>query len=128
MRRPHSWGPGELLAHEEGDGTVAARADVPSHRRRGTEEGPKPSAPSSRCPRLEPYDKRLSRTVLRGLGGRKAPRLPDGFRAGEFNRPELQRRLIPLQARLGRLLRRGQETPDRKAAGVCRELTRWRPA
>src|SRR5215208_4315084 len=66
----------ELLAHEEGDGTVAARADLPSHRRRGTEEGPKPSAPSSRCPRLEPYDKRLSRTVLRGLGGRKAPRLP----------------------------------------------------
>src|SRR3954449_12914393 len=39
------------------------------------------------------------------------------FRAGEFDRKELRRRLIPLQARLGRLLRRGQETPDRKAAG-----------
>src|SRR5438045_7494490 len=63
MRRPHSWGPGELLAHEEGDGTVAAKADLPSHRKRGTEEGPKPSAPSFRCPRLEPYDERLSRTV-----------------------------------------------------------------
>jgi transposase len=40
----------------------------------------------------------------------------------------LQRRLIPLQARLGRLLRRGQENPDRKAAGLCRELTKWWPA
>jgi transposase len=33
--------------------------------------------------------------------------------------------LIPLQARLGRLLRRGLENPDRKAAGLCRELTKW---
>ncbi len=47
------------------------------------------------------------------------------FRAGAFARPELLRRLIPLQARMGRLLRRGQETPDRKAAGLCRELTKW---
>ncbi len=30
------------------------------------------------------------------------------FRAGDCDRPALQRRLIPLQARLGRLLRRGQ--------------------
>jgi transposase len=37
----------------------------------------------------------------------------------------LQRRLIPLQARLGRLLRRGQASPDRKAAALCRELTKW---
>ena len=44
------------------------------------------------------------------------------FRAGEFDRTELRRRLIPLQARLGRLLRRGRECPDRKAAGLCREL------
>src|SRR5262249_1594332 len=50
------------------------------------------------------------------------------FRAGEFDRQELQRRLIPLQARLGRLLRRGQETPDRKAVVLCRELTKWWPA
>ena len=50
------------------------------------------------------------------------------FRAGEFDRQELRRRLIPLQARLGRLLRRGQENPDRKAAGLCRELTKWWPA
>src|SRR5712692_8024689 len=47
------------------------------------------------------------------------------FRAGECDRKELRRRLIPLQARLGRLLRRGQESPDRKAAGLCRELTKW---
>jgi transposase len=47
------------------------------------------------------------------------------FRAGEFGRAELRRRLIPLQARLGRLLRRGQESPDRRAAGLCRELTKW---
>src|SRR5215217_7562855 len=81
-----------------------------------------------RCPGLEPYDKRLSRTVLRGLGGRKAPWLPDRFRAGECDRPELQRRLMPLQARLGRLLRRGQARPDRKAAALCRELNKWWPA
>jgi transposase len=47
------------------------------------------------------------------------------FRAGEFNRPELQRRLIPLQARMGRLLRRGQGNPDRKAAALCRDLDKW---
>jgi transposase len=47
------------------------------------------------------------------------------FRAGECDRSALQRRLISLQARLGRLLRRGQENPDRKAAGLCRELTKW---
>jgi transposase len=50
------------------------------------------------------------------------------FRAGEYDRKELQRRLIPLQARLGRLLRHGQESPDRKAAGLCRGLTKWWPA
>jgi transposase len=50
------------------------------------------------------------------------------FRAGEFGRDELRRSLIPLQARLGRLLRRGQENPDRKAAALCRELTKWWPA
>ena len=50
------------------------------------------------------------------------------FRVGECARPELQRRLTPLQARLGRLLRRGQENPDHKAAGLCRELTKWWPA
>jgi len=48
-----------------------------------------------------------------------------GFRAGECDRKELRRRLIPVQARLGRLLRRGQESPDRKAAGLCRGLTKW---
>src|SRR5262249_28008044 len=51
-----------------------------------------------------------------------------GFRAGEYDQKALQRRLIPLQARLGRLLRRGEESPDRKAAGLCRELRKWWPA
>jgi transposase len=51
-----------------------------------------------------------------------------GFRAGEFDRRELRRRLIPLQARMGRLLQRGQESLDRKAAGLCRELLKWWPA
>jgi transposase len=37
----------------------------------------------------------------------------------------LRRRLILLQARLGRLLRRGQASPDRKAAALCRELAKW---
>jgi transposase len=50
------------------------------------------------------------------------------FRAGDFDRSELRRRLVPLQARLGRLLRRGQKNPDGKAAGLCRELTKWWPA
>ena len=50
------------------------------------------------------------------------------FRAGECSQQELRRRLIPLQARLGRLLRRGRENPDRKAAALCRELTKWWPA
>jgi transposase len=50
------------------------------------------------------------------------------FPRGEFGREELQRRLILLQARLGRLLRRGQESLDRKAAGLCRELRKWWPA
>jgi transposase len=47
------------------------------------------------------------------------------FKAGEFDGRELRRGLIPVQARLGRLLRRGQETPDPKAAGLCRELRKW---
>jgi transposase len=50
------------------------------------------------------------------------------FRAGEFGRDELRRRLIPLQARMGRLLHRGQDNPDPKAAALCRELTKWWPA
>ncbi len=50
------------------------------------------------------------------------------FRAGEFDRQELRRRLIPLQARLGRLLRRGAENPDHKAAAPCHRwsLLGWR--
>jgi transposase len=35
---------------------------------------------------------------------------------------------VLLQARLGRLLRRGQESPDWKAAGLCREPRKWWPA
>jgi transposase len=50
------------------------------------------------------------------------------FRAGAFGRADLRRRLIPLQARLGRLLRRGQESSDHKAAALCRELRKWWPA
>jgi transposase len=50
------------------------------------------------------------------------------FRAGECDRQELRRRLIPLQARMGRLLQRGQVSPDRKAAALCRRLTKWWPA
>src|SRR5262249_38158750 len=47
------------------------------------------------------------------------------FRAGDLDRPALQRRLIPLRARLGRLLRRGRGPPGHKAAGLCRERTKW---
>jgi transposase len=51
-----------------------------------------------------------------------------GFRAGEFDRQELRRRLVPLQARLGRLLGGGRENSDRKAQALCRELRKWWPA
>jgi transposase len=47
------------------------------------------------------------------------------FRNGEIDRPEMLRKLVPLQARMGRLLRRGRESGDPKAAGLCRELTKW---
>ena len=47
------------------------------------------------------------------------------FYAGECDRKQLRQRLIPVQARLGQLLRCGQETPDAKAAGLCRELRKW---
>ena len=47
------------------------------------------------------------------------------FRAGEGDHQELRRWLVLLQARLGRLLRRGQESPDREAAARCRELDKW---
>ena len=50
------------------------------------------------------------------------------FRAGACDRIDLQRRLILLQARLGRLPRRGQENAGHKAAGLCRELRGWWPA
>jgi transposase len=47
------------------------------------------------------------------------------FRAGEFDRQALLRRLVPLQARLGRLVWRGEASPDRKAAALCHALDRW---
>jgi transposase len=47
------------------------------------------------------------------------------FRTGEFDRQELLHRLVPLQARMGRLLRRGKENADRKASALCRELDKW---
>ncbi len=47
------------------------------------------------------------------------------FRAGEFDRKALQRRLVPLQARLGRLVWRGEASSDRKVAALCGSLDRW---
>jgi len=47
------------------------------------------------------------------------------FRAGELDRQELRRQLVPIQARMGRLLWRGEASPDRKAAALCRDLNRW---
>jgi hypothetical protein len=47
------------------------------------------------------------------------------FRTGEFGRYELQRRLAALQARLGRLVWRGEASPDRKVAALCGSLDRW---
>lgn len=50
------------------------------------------------------------------------------FRAGEIGRKELQWQLVPIQARMGRLLWRGEENPDRKTAALCRDLNSWWPA
>lgn len=47
------------------------------------------------------------------------------FREGEFDRKALLRKLAPLKARMGRLLWRGEDCPDQKAAGLCRELNKW---
>ena len=50
------------------------------------------------------------------------------FRRGECRRKELQRRLIPIQARMGRLLWCGEASPDPKAAALCHDLNTWWPA
>src|SRR5438270_3275190 len=42
------------------------------------------------------------------------------FRDGEFDRKELRRKLVPLKARMGRLLWHGEDSADHKAAGLCR--------
>jgi transposase len=47
------------------------------------------------------------------------------FRAGEFDQKVLQRQLVPLRARLGRLVWRGEVSPDRKVAALCHSLDRW---
>jgi transposase len=47
------------------------------------------------------------------------------FRDAEIDRKELRRRLVPLQARLGRLVWRGAASPDRKVAALCYALDRW---
>ena len=52
----------------------------------------------------------------------------DGDAAGQRDRPELQRRLVPLQARLGRLLRRGQESPNQKCRQPAARLDKRCPA
>jgi transposase len=47
------------------------------------------------------------------------------FREGEFDRKTLLQRLVPLQARLGRLVWRGEASRDRKVAALCGSLDRW---
>ena len=47
------------------------------------------------------------------------------FRAGKVSRKDVQRQLVPIQARMGRLLWRGEASADRKAAALCRDLNRW---
>jgi transposase len=46
------------------------------------------------------------------------------FKAGEFDRTALLRKLVPLKARLGQLLVRGEASGDRKAA-LWRDLNQW---
>ena len=47
------------------------------------------------------------------------------FKAEECDRRTLQHKLVPLKARLGRLLVRGEASGDRKAATLCRDLNHW---
>ncbi|MDO8615547.1 MAG: IS66 family transposase [Dehalococcoidia bacterium] len=47
------------------------------------------------------------------------------FRGGEIDRGELLRLMVPVKARMGRLVRRGAASGDRKTAGFCGELTKW---
>ncbi|MBI2862096.1 MAG: hypothetical protein HYX89_04680 [Chloroflexi bacterium] len=47
------------------------------------------------------------------------------FKDGEMDRKALQRKLVPLQARMGRLLVLGEACGDPKAAALCREINRW---
>jgi transposase len=50
------------------------------------------------------------------------------FRERQFNPKELLRQLVPREARMGRLVWRGEESeesPDRKVAGLCCALNRW---
>ena len=47
------------------------------------------------------------------------------FRSGEFDRRTLLHKLVPLKARMGRLLVRGEASGDRKAAALCRDLNQW---
>ena len=50
------------------------------------------------------------------------------FRAGEIDRPTLQQRLRPTQARLCRLLRRARDSGHWKGAGLARDLLRHWPS
>jgi hypothetical protein len=47
------------------------------------------------------------------------------FHERQFNHKELLRPLVPSEARMGRFLWRGEESPDRKVAGLCCALNRW---
>ncbi len=47
------------------------------------------------------------------------------FRDREFDWKGLRQQLLPIQARLGRLLWRGEANSDRKAAALCRDLNAW---
>jgi len=44
------------------------------------------------------------------------------LKSGELEREGLRRRLVPIQARLGRLLGRGAQGGDRRVAAFCRDL------
>ena len=44
------------------------------------------------------------------------------FKSGKVTRQELQANLVPLRARMKRLLSRGQESGDKKTEGMCRDI------
>ena len=52
----------------------------------------------------------------------------DQFLGGELTRPEMQERMVPVMARMGKLLKLGSGSRDKKVARFCRRILKLWPA